>query len=330
MNRTERFYKIDQMLHERQVVPIDVFLEELDVSRATFKRDMAYLRDRLHAPIVWDREASGYRFEHIKADGPAYELPGLWFSSGELYALLAVHKLLGDMEPGILAAHVAPLQARLAALLEASGHSATEITRRVRLLSMARRSVQPRFFTDVVIALMERKRIEIEAWNRGRDETNVRAISPQRLVHYRDNWYLDAWCHWRDGLRSFSLDAIRRIKTLREPALDVAPAALDAHYASAYGIFSGPPKAWAVLRFSPERARWVQSECWHPDQQSKTLADGSYRLRVPYADERELLMDILRHGRQVEVEGPESLRQRVADEASALTATYHGCYLINS
>lgn len=330
MNRTERFYKIDQMLHERRVVPIEVFLEELDVSRATFKRDMEYLRDRLHAPIVWDRDAGGYRFENLKATGPAYELPGLWFSSGELYALLAAHKLLGDIEPGILASHVAPLQARLAALLESSGHSASEITQRVRLLSMAKRTVELRFFTDITIALLERKRIEIDAWNRGRDETNTRTISPQRLIHYRDNWYLDAWCHLRNDLRSFSVDAIQRVKVLREKARNVASAKLDAHFTSAYGIFGGQATAWAILRFSPERARWVQSERWHSEQQAEVLPDGSYRLRVPYADARELLMDILRHGRHVEVEGPESLRRLVADEVSALTRMYHGCYLINS
>ena len=330
MNRTERFYKIDQMLHERRVVPIEVFLDVLDVSRATFKRDMEYLRDRLHAPIVWDRDAGGYRFESIQATGPAYELPGLWFSAGELYALLAAHKLLGDLEPGILSSHVAPLQARLAALLESSGHSASEITQRVRLLSMAKRTVELRFFTDITIALLERKRIEIDAWNRGRNETNTRTISPQRLIHYRDNWYLDAWCHLRNDLRSFSVDTIQRVKVLREKARNVAVAKLDDHYTSAYGIFSGQAKAWAVLRFSPERARWVQSERWHREQKSEVLPDGSYRLRVPYADERELLMDILRHGRHVEVEAPESLRRTVADEVAALTGMYHGCYLINS
>jgi predicted DNA-binding transcriptional regulator YafY len=330
MNRTERFYKIDQMLHERGLVPIGVFLEELDVSRATFKRDMEYLRDRLHAPIAWDREAGGYRFENIRADGPAYELPGLWFSAGELYALLAAHKLLGDLAPGILAAQVAPLQARLAALLEASGHSAAEITQRVRLLSMAKRAVEPRFFTELVIALLERKRITIEAWNRGRDETNRRTISPQRLVHYRDNWYLDAWCHWREGLRSSSVDAIQRVKVLREPVRSMTTAELDARYASAYGIFSGQPKGWAVLPFSAERARWVQAERWRRDQQGETLVDGSYRLRVPYADERELLMDILRHGRHVTVEGPDSLRRLIADEVAALTAAYRGCHGIDS
>lgn len=330
MNRTERFYKIDQMLHERRVVPIEVFLEELDVSRATFKRDIEYMRDRLHAPIVWDRDAGGYHFENVKTTGPAYELPGLWFSAGELYALLAAHKLLGDIEPGILASHVAPLQARLAALLEASGHSATEITQRVRLLSMAKRTVESRFFTDITIALLERKRIEIDAWNRGRNETNTRTISPQRLVHYRDNWYVDAWCHLRNDLRSFSVDAIQRVKVLREKAKNVALAKLDSHFTSAYGIFAGRATAWAILRFSPERARWVQSERWHSEQQAEVLPDGSYRLRVPYADARELLMDILRHGRHVEVEGPESLRRLVADEVSALTGMYHGCYLINS
>ena len=307
MNRTERFYKIDQMLHERRVVPIEVFLDELDVSRATFKRDIEYMRDRLHAPIVWNRDAGGYHFESAKTTGPAYELPGLWFSAGELYALLAAQKLLNDIEPGILATHVAPLQARLAALLEASGHPATEITQRVRLLSMAKRPVELRFFADITSGLLERKRIEIDAWNRERDETNTRVVSPQRLVHYRDNWYLDAWCHLRDGLRSFSVDTIQRVKVLREKARDVAPSKLDSHFSSAYGIFGGHAKEWAVLRFSPERARWVQSERWHGEQQSEMLPDGSYRLKVLYADERELLMDILRHGRHVEVEAPQSL-----------------------
>lgn len=195
---------------------------------------------------------------------------------------------------------------------------------------MAKRKVEPRYFTEISIALLERKRIEIDAWNRGRDETDTRTISPQRLVHYRDNWYLDAWCHLRNDLRSFSVETIQRVKVLSENAQDIEAATLDAHYTSAYGIFSGQATDWAVLRFSPERARWVQSECWHKAQQAEVLADGSYRLRVPYADDRELLMDILRHGQHVEVEEPDSLRRLVADEVSALSGMYNGCHQIGS
>jgi len=322
MNRTERFYRIDQLLHERRIVPLETFLDELAISRATFKRDMEYLRDRLNAPIIWDRDAGGYRFETAKPTGPAYELPGLWFSAGELYALLAAQKLLADIEPGILAAQLKPLQARLAALLDAGGHAADDVLRRVRLLSINRRSVEPRFFTEIALALMERRRIEIDAWNRGRDTLDTRNVSPQRLVHYRDNWYLDAWCHWRKALRSFSVDAIQRVKPLKDAARDLTDKTLDAHYASAYGIFGGTPKARAVLRFTPERARWVRSERWHRDQIGELLPDGGYRLTVPYADERELLMDILRHGQHVTVETPASLRKRVADEASKIAGLY--------
>ena len=52
MDRTERFYRIDQLLQERGVVARDVFLDELEVSLATFKRDLEYMRDRLNAPVV--------------------------------------------------------------------------------------------------------------------------------------------------------------------------------------------------------------------------------------------------------------------------------------
>ncbi|MGB9577938.1 MAG: helix-turn-helix transcriptional regulator, partial [Halothiobacillaceae bacterium] len=255
MNRTERFYRIDQMLHERGSVPLTDFLRELEVSRATFKRDLEYLRDRLNAPIVWDRKAGGYRFDSTSGAGPAYELPGLWFSANEAYALLAAQKLLADIEPGILAAHIAPLRARLLALIETGGHPAEESLRRVRLLSIARRTVEPRCFSEIAQALFERRSMEIDAFNRERNETNTRIVSPQRLVHYRDNWYLDAWCHWREALRTFSLDTLKRVRVLPQAAREVAETTLDDHLASAYGIFAGQPKATAMLRFSPERAR---------------------------------------------------------------------------
>ena len=103
-------------------------------------------------------------------------------------------------------------------------------------------------------------------------------MSPQRIVHYREAWYLDAWDEGKDALRSFSIDRIRRATVLDEPALDVPEAELDDHYATAYGIFGGKADKVAVLRFTPERARWVADEQWHPQQQGRWLEDGSYEL----------------------------------------------------
>lgn len=107
-----------------------------------------------------------------------------------------------------------------------------------------------------------------------------------------------------------------------EPAIEITNQKLDEHFASAYGIFAGAIHDVAILKFSPERARWVRSESWHPQQVGEELSDGSYRLTVPYADDRELLMDILRHGSHVEVEAPASLRESVAIEAAKIRQIY--------
>lgn len=180
MSRTERLCTIERLLQERRAVPLGDFLQQLGISRATFKRDMEYLRERLNAPIIWNRSVGGYRLDATSGTTPTYELPGLWFTASELYALLAAHKLLSEIEPGVLAPHIAPLRARLETALAASGHSVLDIAQRVRLLSMGKRSVEPRFFAAVSAALLERKRIEIEATNRERDEINHRILSPLR------------------------------------------------------------------------------------------------------------------------------------------------------
>jgi len=157
---------------------------------------------------------------------------------------------------------------------------------------------------------------------RGKDETTEREVSPQRLIHYRDNWYLDAWCHLRDELRSFSLDAIEKAEILERRAKDVADARLDEVLGSGYGIFSGDHVTWATLRFTPERARWVAAERWHSRQEGKVLKDGTYELKVPYSDDRELIMDILKYGADCEVIGPKALRDKAAAELARAAARY--------
>ncbi len=170
--------------------------------------------------------------------------------------------------------------------------------------------------------VLERRRLRLSYRDRGSDRETEREVSPQRLVHYRDNWYLDAWCHLRDALRIFAVDRIEAATALDEPADEIPDTALDAHYAGAYGIFAGRPRQTAVLRFTPQRARWVAAERWHPRQESRFLEDGSYELRLPFGDPRELVMDVLRQGSEVEVMSPADLRARVREQLRLAAARY--------
>jgi predicted DNA-binding transcriptional regulator YafY len=322
MDRTERFYKLHRLLEARGVVKLETLLRELGVSRATFKRDLDYLRDRLNAPIEWDRAARGYRFVQPAAGAPKYELPGLWFSPEEIRALLTMQHLLSNLQPGLLEPHVKPLLGRLRSLLGTGEHSAEEVEKRIRIIHLGARRLALPHFERVASAVLGRKRLRIVYVSRGSNERTEREISPQRLVHYRENWYCDAWCHLREDLRSFAVDAIESAEPVERKAKNVSDRELDEVLAAGYGIFSGRKTDWAKLRFTPERARWVAAEEWHPQQRSSWEADGSYVLEVPFSDPRELAMDCLRHGPHVEVLAPERLREAVRGQLVAAVGRY--------
>jgi len=303
-----RLYRYKSLLSTRAAVSANDLMAALEVSRATLKRDIAKLRDQLHVPIRFDRERGGYSLEIGHAES---ELPGLWFSQEEILALLTIQQLLEQLEPGLLGNKLKPLQSRLAQLMDKHGLASQDVAKRIRIVHAGKRVVLAKSFEAVAAATMARKRLKIWHFNRQNGITTERLVSPQRLVHYRDNWYLDAWCHLRDDVRSFSIDAIRRLEVLEEAAKEVSTKNIDQALGFGYGIFNGAAQAWAKLRFTPERARWVVGENWHPLQESSFDADGSYLLSFPYADDRELIGDIMRFGADVQVLAPAGLRSKV-------------------
>jgi len=319
VDRTERFYKIRRRLIEKGALTRREIEEDLEISHATFKRDIEYLRDRLNVPIIWSRERLAYV---IDPGADVTELPGVWFSPAEIYALLEIEHLLTRLEPGLLGRQLDPLRARLRSLLERGDRGHREIRRRIRVLALGSRRVNREVFEALSVALLGRRRIGIRHLKRGSGELTERIVSPQRLVHYRYNWYLDAWCHVRKDLRVFAVDAIRGAQVLDVPAREVADESLDRVLGAGYGIFAGAQTQTAVLRFTPDRARWVADEVWHSRQVGRIEGDGSYILELPYSQEPELVMDLLRYGGGVEVLAPVSLRATVARELAAAARQY--------
>jgi predicted DNA-binding transcriptional regulator YafY len=313
LGRTDRLYKLKHWLDGGRSVGRDFLLRELEVSPSTLKRDLELLRDRMNMPIVWERSAQGWRLDRRAAGaGPQYELPGLWFSADEIHALLTMQHLLANVDAGgLLGPHIEPLMKRLHQLLGSGAPPKADVARRIRVQTVGARHVHLPHFQAIGSALLRRQRLVMRYRGRSRADFTEREVSPQRLVHYRDNWYLDAWCHWRQALRSFSVDAIEQVRVLDRACIDIADTELDEVLGAGYGIFAGREVQWAGLRFTPERSRWVAAETWHPRQRGRFDAEGRWRLELPYADPRELVMDILRHVPEVEVLWPEELAAQV-------------------
>lgn len=320
MDRFDRIYDLHKLLSSsRYPVSREKIEQELECSRATAKRIIDSMRLYLDAPIKYDRTLNGYYYD--RKQEALYELPGLWFNASELHALLSVQQLLSSVQPGLFDKQLEPLKHRIDRLLAAQNNSSDNIQQRVKILQIASRT-SSEFFQQVAGATVQRKQLDIDYYNRSRDEIDQRIISPQRLVHYRDNWYLDAWCHQREALRTFALDAIRKARILNNPCNEIDEQQLDNHFGSAYGIFSGQAKQTAVLLFSEKMARWVSQELWHPDQQGEFLDDGRYQLNLPYNNPTELIMDILRYGPEVKVVEPVDLRKAVIQQLQQTLDTY--------
>jgi predicted DNA-binding transcriptional regulator YafY len=319
MDRTERFYRIRRLLVEKGSLTRRQVEEELEVSHSTFKRDIEYMRDRLNVPILWSAERQAYVLD---PEAEAEELPGVWFTPAEVYALLEIEHLLGQLEPGLLGRQLEPLRARLSQAIDAGDAGHHEIRRRIKVLPMGTRRVDRDVFETLSVALLNRRRLEIRHLRRASGQESVRVVSPQRLVHYRYNWYLDAWCHGREDIRTFAVDAVREARVLDEVAVDLPDERLDRVLRAGYGIFAGEATETAVLRFSGARGRWVADEVWHSRQSGRLEPDGSYLLELPYSQSPELVMDILRYGADVEVLAPAALRIEVAAELARAAARY--------
>jgi predicted DNA-binding transcriptional regulator YafY len=302
------------MIQARKSVPKQAFLDELEISDATFKRDLEYLRSRMNASIVYDRYTGGYQFEHPH-DAEKTELPGLWFTEKEATALVLMQHLLSSLDQGgLIGPHIEPLTAIIDGILGQSETTAKELRKRIKVLGMGSRKNSIENFAEIGAALLKRNRLDVTYYSKGKDELTQRIISPQRLIFYRENWYLDAYCHLRKELRSFAVDGIRKAVLTNLKADEVSEKQAQEHFAESYGIFSGKATQRAKLRFTPEHARWVATEKWHGQQVGSFDKEGFYILEFDYNQDPELIMDILKHGSGVEVMGPAGLKSKVKAE----------------
>jgi predicted DNA-binding transcriptional regulator YafY len=332
VDRTERFYRIERLLRERESISLADLMARLDVSRPTVIRDIAYLRDRMGVPIVFDRARNGYRLAD-RRESPRHRLPGLWFNADEIRALRVASRLLGQLEPGLLQSQLEPLEPRLRELLGEAGNALADelLLDRVCVLAPGRRHLPEGAFRTVASALLQGRRLSLGYREPGLGRMLGRQVSVQRLVHCQDNWFLDAWCHGEECARSIPLHALASLSLLETAAvllpLDEVARCFDEAYGGAPAAVDEALDKPAAMRrvrlvFSPEVAAVIARGNWHPEQRMRLLDDGQLRLDLPCEDPAQWLSLALQYGRHCEVLEPPALRMLVADELMAIARRY--------
>jgi predicted DNA-binding transcriptional regulator YafY len=99
----ERMYKYMDLLEGKRFVTASECMKIMEISYATFKRDLSVLRDRFDVPIVYDRDVGAYKLEQACN---RKRLPGVWFSPEEIKIIRDVcSQLLCDASPDVVSAY---------------------------------------------------------------------------------------------------------------------------------------------------------------------------------------------------------------------------------
>lgn len=132
MSQAERISRIHQLLKARRFVTTKQLMDDLRASRATVMRDIELLRDRLLAPIYYSSEESGYSYHsEVEGVGRVCDVPGLWLSASQAYALLTAMNVLAKIDPGIIRQYVQPSIGVLKTLITNEGRAMKRLNEKI-------------------------------------------------------------------------------------------------------------------------------------------------------------------------------------------------------
>ncbi|MBI5639805.1 MAG: WYL domain-containing protein [Nitrospirae bacterium] len=173
------------------------------------------------------------------------------------------------------------------------------------------------YFTSILNCTQERRRIEVTYKGTHSGETKKRRLDPYGIVFHDGDWVLVGYCHLAEALRHFFLDRILDLKVTNFSFSKPADFDLERHFADSWGIWDAEPVE-VTVRFSKEAAEHVtRKKQWHPSEKRKALPSGEVEMTFTVAGVKEIKKWIYSWVPNVEVIGPEWLREEVRNEFDA-------------
>ncbi|OQX06707.1 MAG: hypothetical protein BWK76_25835 [Desulfobulbaceae bacterium A2] len=291
--------------------------EQFELAQKTAQRSIEYFRERLLAPLQYDYRHKGYFYTN-----PDFQIPLSRITEKELLALLISRKLISEASAGPLSEDLGKISKKLAALLQGSllGRSRPEdaFSFRWKTHHQANTTV----FNAVTSALLRGTLLTISYRPPYLDTGVTRTVEPHHMVNYMGNWHLIAFCHLRNDWRDFMLSRMTNCHET-DKAFTVRPSdEWQPYLLNSFGIYQNKNIFNVIVRFSPERSRWIQEEIWHEGQMDLVHPDGSLQRTIPVSHQTEIIMEILQHGSHAEVLEPQWLRDIVAQELRAAAKKY--------
>ncbi len=175
-------------------------------------------------------------------------------------------------------------------------------------------------------AILEHRLVEIKYRSKSSATAKTRKIEPYAIVLFQSSLYIiAAACEDTDPetrVRTFKLDRFEKAKILDEWYKLPKDLDVDQFVGNSLGIFIGNKPRNFRIKVSPESARWIREDPWHPDQKMKELKDGSIELSINAVHDMEIIPKVLNLGAEAEILSPASARKQMSEIISKLAKKY--------
>ncbi|MFH7320152.1 helix-turn-helix transcriptional regulator [Desulfurivibrio sp. D14AmB] len=313
-----RYHWFDRQIRQGRFPNAPALVAEFEISERTAQRTIEALRRDFDAPLEYHPGRRGFYYSD-----DSFHLPPVWLNQQEIFAVLLAKNLLSCCADGLISQDIDSLNRKLLRQIKVRGLEPDRFDELFSATWQGYAPAQAEVFRLAAQALVERRRFSFTYTSpQGENNSHPRQVEPHHLQYYMGTWVLLAWCPLRRDWRKFLLARMDKPELIDTPFTPRPRQEWLPQLEGAFGIFQGKEVEMAVVRFTPEWARRVKEQVWHPDQRLDPTPDGGLLLTLPVADLREIKLRLLQFGAEAEVLQPPALRAEIQREAAAMVRLY--------
>lgn len=309
MSQLERIFKFHREVQEKKYPNSTYIINKFSVSEVTAWRDIAYLRDRLDAPLEFDKKKNGYYYKR------KFRLP---IDKTEQILLLygLIHKITENSGLDMLP-EIQGIKEKLSHLISLGNKRIDDL---IYFEKPEAEPVSSNVVGDLIKAMQEGQVVKFN-YKKPDGSKNLREVEPCKLIYYNWRWFLIGYCHLRKSIRIFNLSRIEEKVERLNKKITKCGEEIDNLLTKSFGIYKTGRIRNVKILFKGELAAVIEKQFWHPQQKVKRTKNGVI-LTVPVADWTEIKMKILQYGSEAEVIAPKELREIIKQEAKRIYNIY--------
>ncbi len=299
----ERMLRIHQALLSGKYPNASTLAREIEVATKTIHRDIEFMRDRLGLPVEYDGARFGYHYtEEVSA------FPNIQITEGELLALIVAEKALQQyrgtsFEKPLLSA----IRKMEQSLPDTISLNLAGVEQTISFRTRAEPILNLEIFDALAKAAAQRKQIELIYRKPGQPQPEKRLVDPYHLANINGEWYLFAYDHARQDIRTFVPARVKSVKPTGKSFEPPQKFSLEKRLHGSFGVHSAEGEYQVVLRFNARAADYVREKIWHESQQLRELKGGGVELSMKLSSLAEIERWVLSWGGDATVLKPREL-----------------------